>query len=986
MKFRFFLSLLLVVLSLAFSNFPARSQEVGWIKTLDISGNQSDQAHAVAISGDGQTLVVSNTAGIVLIDLPRLEQRAIIPLDTWAYSLSFSPKGSVVYAALFDGTVAEIDINLGKILNTFKVSDEWVRTVAINADGSSLVTSSDDSQLKVWSSTDRTIINQIDLEGEGLRAAAISEDGSLVAGVLRDHTVKVWDTVTGEEKFALTGHTDWPRKLVFSPDGKWLFSGGFDKNIIQWDLSNGTSKSLLSAHTSSVLSLAISPDGESIASGSVDETIRIWDVKTGRSTNLFSPGCGFVYGVAFDPTGSNLAAACENGQVKIIDLAKAPTQTEAELVGPMVSSDCRSCHHLQTGGNGVRVPQMSCTVCHDSGANLNWCPIFPRAKDGPSIFKMSPVKGISGISLGSSGTIIRLTTPSNGESYYSSNNYIVPGFIKGQVISGGEKIDGGNVEITITSSTGNVYTDSAPIENGVFSRQFRMNDNQVPAGTNFNHSTDCTVCHHIPTEAIGLLAGTYNVKVSYTSPTGVIVSDSRTFNVDIPDTISLPINLIDSKTNQGLAGVTVQANIYHLGWRERVTTATTDDNGMANLPVDLLPEKENTLSVSMLPAFVDGQPYEGEKPIQLTISQGQQITDPVVLLGKTSKGEIAGMVKIAGTGTPAVDGTVGLFKLPSGPLLQTKVEKDGTYLFPDLVPSNYLLHVVVPNQGGIRSFADPVAVSVEKDVTTTVALEVSNAVSVAGQVLNEKGEPLPFAWVRSDDSSSIVPSDLMGGNFSLPILPENKYSLFIAPGYFARSEGNDTNQPLVINLEPRPDLAVFSWGKGSIYIPSETSATKDPDGYRFEFGWMWGTNKESAEPLLIRTADANIMIDQGSFSLVKLGDSLTWLTMQGGEAMVTTGLGDQVTLKEGQTMALEDPNSAMEYDPNLNMILWHTDSIPVREVYSPNVATMVREILIKAGVTTIRSITFFYVHHSDYSDRVGSIPIFWNSEKDKEII
>lgn len=928
-----------------------------WMDTLDLSGNANDQSFAVDISDDGKRLVASSTSGVYLFQLPNKKLLSVSAVTSWPYDVAFIPNTHQVLAVTLDGNVVLMDGDGIGTLETLKITDSWIRTLDLTIDGTTFVTASDDDVIRIFAASNLGLLSEIKVNGEGLRAAAISGDGRLVAGALRDNSIKVWDASTGIQLYTLLGHTDWPRKMSFSPDGKLLFTGGFDKNMIVWNMDDGSQKNILSGHTSSILSLTISSDGEIIASGSVDDTIRLWDRKTRTATALISPECGFIYSVAFSPDGSTLAAACERGQVKLVSLNDMPAQNADELIGPTVSSDCRTCHHLQKTGEPVRVTQMSCTVCHDSGANLSWCPIFPRAVDAPSNFKMSVRQVLSGLSIGNRGGILRITTPSNGESYYSSNMYVVPGFIYGTVTDGTDQVEDGMVRITVTNSDGATWTDQTPIVDGVFSFLFRLNKGERSSGLNLNHSVDCLTCHKLPVDTIALVSGTYTVVAETTLSNDRLISDRRVFKVDIPEVIELPVRLIDGQTDKYLSGATVVAEAVHLGWRSKISSAVTDDDGRAILLIDKLPENENNYTISMESEKIEGQLYQSANEVELTLTGSEEVINPVVLIARPATGIIEGIVLNVDQQKPILSGIVSAFKRPYGGIYTAEIMAEGKFSFTDMPTGEYYL-CARSNIGETCDFSQVLAsADVENGITTVVNLLLDSEQIFSGEIIDEQNRGLPFAWARTDDNSIVIANDPMTGEFNLPLNTNTTYASVSAPGYYTRSELVTTTTDVTIKLQEKNDLRIVDGEFGAIYIPAESSVNQQEDGYFFENGWLWGWDVPGGSGLIIRTQTAIIQIESGDFAISKTDNNTAWLSTRGGSATISFNTGEQKTLKAGEILAISPEAMPIPYTMELDRILRSSQVVPVREQTSPEVSDLVREIAIKTGITTIRLLT-----------------------------
>ncbi|MCB9000328.1 MAG: hypothetical protein H6540_09755, partial [Bacteroidales bacterium] len=68
----------------------------------------------------------------------------------------------------------------------------------------------------------------------GVRSVALSADGSRVVSGSDDNTLKVWDMASGEELRTLTGHSGGVRSVALSADGSRVVSGSDDNTLKVW--------------------------------------------------------------------------------------------------------------------------------------------------------------------------------------------------------------------------------------------------------------------------------------------------------------------------------------------------------------------------------------------------------------------------------------------------------------------------------------------------------------------------------------------------------------------------------------------------------------------------------------------------------------------------------------------------------------------------------------------------------------------------------
>jgi eukaryotic-like serine/threonine-protein kinase len=184
--------------------------------------------------------------------------------------------------------------------------DHYCHRIAVNRDGSRLVSGGLDGTIQVWNPDRGELICSWRAHSRTVECVAVSPDGALVVTAGSDGAY-LWDATTGARVRSLGGPGA-VRAVAFSSDGRVLATGGADRVIQIWDPS-GKLVRALHGHILGVCSVAFSPDNQRLVSGSLDKTVRLWDVRSGQEL-LSLPGvANMVEKVVFSPDGSRIAVA-----------------------------------------------------------------------------------------------------------------------------------------------------------------------------------------------------------------------------------------------------------------------------------------------------------------------------------------------------------------------------------------------------------------------------------------------------------------------------------------------------------------------------------------------------------------------------------------------------------------------------------------------------------------------------------------------------
>jgi WD40 repeat protein len=187
-------------------------------------------------------------------------------------------------------------------------------------------------QLTGYSQIPRIVI---DSKGHNARINNIhfTADGSRIVTVSEDKTIKIWELESGRmlRKFESQigqGPEGMFYASALAPDGNTLAVAGYKVNsekenyILLIDLEKGEQIATAIGHTDVVNALAFSGDGRHLASGSADQTIKVWKL-SGQHISVLStvPVNGIVSSLSFNPKTHDLAVAFGNRDVLVYPFA-----------------------------------------------------------------------------------------------------------------------------------------------------------------------------------------------------------------------------------------------------------------------------------------------------------------------------------------------------------------------------------------------------------------------------------------------------------------------------------------------------------------------------------------------------------------------------------------------------------------------------------------------------------------------------------------
>lgn len=222
------------------------------------------------------------------------------------FALDLAPDGSTLVSSGEDSDLYfwDVPLNADKFIAFDHTSK--VLALAITPDSSLLVSGGLDG-IKVWTLHPRRLLYQLSNFGTPGYALAIHPNGFLLASGDDRGRVRIWNLQDGSVVSEFFPHRQEISKLAITPDGNILITASFDRTIKLWNIKTGALLHTLVGHSSAIRGLALSPDGRTLASAGNDG-IRIWNVEDGQEYQHLTQHTDWVSAVVFSPNGRYLAS------------------------------------------------------------------------------------------------------------------------------------------------------------------------------------------------------------------------------------------------------------------------------------------------------------------------------------------------------------------------------------------------------------------------------------------------------------------------------------------------------------------------------------------------------------------------------------------------------------------------------------------------------------------------------------------------------
>lgn len=210
-------------------------------------------------------------------DRSGVEMRVLLGHSGPVTAVSFSPDHTYLISSSEDSTIRLWSLLTWTNVVCYKGHCFPIWDVKFSPHGYYFASCGHDRTARLWSTDSYQPLRVFTGHVSDVDCIQFHHNSNYVATGSSDRTVRLWDVLTGSCVRYMTGHKGRIYCLQFSNDGRFLASAGADCKILIWDIAHGHLLAELAGHTDTIYSLCFSRETAILASGGIDNCIKLWD-------------------------------------------------------------------------------------------------------------------------------------------------------------------------------------------------------------------------------------------------------------------------------------------------------------------------------------------------------------------------------------------------------------------------------------------------------------------------------------------------------------------------------------------------------------------------------------------------------------------------------------------------------------------------------------------------------------------------------------
>ena len=224
-------------------------------------------------------------------------------------SLIYAADGNSFFSGGVDKTVRQWNSADGAAVRTVATAAEAITGLVLSPDGTRLLAASADKTIRVHNVADGAAVSTF-TSPVPLRSLAIDAGGRLLATSSDDGQIRIWDAKTGSLNETIVGAASPASALLFSSDAQQVIAAHGDKSLSVWPLACRT---MFPADPTKIHDLTATADGNHFVTSGEDKIVKLWD-KAGTLVRVFAGSAFPLRSAAVRPDGAQVAAGGDPGQ------------------------------------------------------------------------------------------------------------------------------------------------------------------------------------------------------------------------------------------------------------------------------------------------------------------------------------------------------------------------------------------------------------------------------------------------------------------------------------------------------------------------------------------------------------------------------------------------------------------------------------------------------------------------------------------------